>query len=134
VNKDIASRDNLRLIAATEIANVLVRAEKIPFRTAHHAVGRAVKIMLAGDMRELTRQEWKRILGRELKEQTLTRINETFNLHLALRTYRTKGSPNPKQMALMIEKRKKQILMLSRKIEVYSQRSKRSMLNLQAQV
>jgi argininosuccinate lyase len=134
VNKDIASRDSLRLIAATEIANVLVREEKIPFRTAHHVVGRAVKIMLAGDMRELTRQEWKRILGRELKEQTLTRINETFNLHMALRTYRTKGSPNPKQTALIIEKSKNQIRILSKKIEVYSRRSKRSILNLQAQV
>ncbi len=134
VNKDIANRDSLRLIAATEIANVLVRTEKIPFRTAHHVVGRAVKTMLAGDMRELTRQEWKRILGRDLKEETFRRINETFKLRMALRTYRTKGSPNPKQMALMIEKRKKQVRILSRKIDVYSRRSKRSILNLQTQV
>src|SRR5208282_848239 len=122
------------LIAATEIANVLVRAEKIPFRTAHHVVGRAVKTMLASDMRELTRQEWKRILGRDLKEQTFKRINETFNLRMALRTYHTKGSPNPKQMGLMIEKRKKQVRILSRKIDTYSRRSKRSILNLQNQV
>jgi argininosuccinate lyase len=134
VNKDIASRDSLRLIAATEIANVLVRMEKIPFRTAHHVVGRAVKTMLVSDMRVLTRQEWERILGRDLKEQTFRRLNETFDLHVALRTYRTKGSPNPKQMALMIEKRKKQIRILSRKIDVYSRRSKSSMLNLRAQV
>jgi len=134
VNKDIANRDSLRLIAATEVANVLVRTEKIPFRTAHHVVGRVVKTMLARDMRELTREEWKRILGRDLKEETFRRINETFKLRMALRTYRTKGSPNPKQMALMIERRKKQVRMLSRKIEVYSRRSKRSILNLQTQV
>jgi argininosuccinate lyase len=134
VNKDIANRDSLRLIAATEIANVLVRTEKIPFRTAHHAVGQAVKTMLAGDMRVLTRQEWKRILGRDLKEQTFRRINEAFNLRMAVRTYRTKGSPNPKQTALMIEKREKQIRILSKKIDVYSRRSNRSILNLQTQV
>ncbi|HKM76159.1 MAG TPA: argininosuccinate lyase [Candidatus Bathyarchaeia archaeon] len=134
VNKDIANRDSLRLIAATEIANVLVRAEGIPFRTAHHVVGRAVKTMLAGDVQQLTRQEWKRILGRDLKEQTFRRINETFNLRTVIRTYRTKGSPNPKQMALTIEKRKKQMRILSRKIDAYTRRSKRSILNLQNQV
>ena len=124
VNKDIANRDNLKLIAATEIANVLVRTEKIPFRTAHHMVGRAVKRMIASNMRELTREEWKRILGRDLKEQTFRCINQTFNLQTGVRTYRTKGSPNPKQMTSTIDRRKKEVYAISRRLDAYSRKLK----------
>jgi len=132
MNKEIANRDNLRFITATEIANVLVLEEKLPFRTAHQAVGRAVKMTLGGDLSELTREKWKLILGKDVKEQTFRRINETHNLHMSPRVYRTIGSPNPKQTKLMISKRKQQVRELTEAINSYSKKSNRSILRLQA--
>ena len=110
----IVRRDYLQYIAATEIANILVRQEKIPFRTAHRAVGQCVRNALekGKTLRELTYAEWNQSLGRSLGKKTFDSIAKTLDLAKHLRYYRTKGSPNPGQVAAMIRFRTSRVRLL----------------------
>jgi argininosuccinate lyase len=110
----IAHRDYLQYTAATEIANVLVREEGVPFRTAHRAVGHSVRMALEQEktLSELTPKEWERGLGRRLSKKTLASIAETLDLRKHIGYYKTKGSPNPRQTAAMIRFRTRQVQLL----------------------
>jgi argininosuccinate lyase len=46
VNADVSGKANASFVAATELANVLVREYDVPFRTAHKVVGALVKSLI----------------------------------------------------------------------------------------
>ena len=50
VNGDIMKKSNQSFASATELANILVRKYKIPFRSAHRAVGALVKSLISGNL------------------------------------------------------------------------------------
>ncbi len=110
----IAQRGYLQFSAATEIANILVRVEKVPFREAHRAVGHSVRIALEKktQLSQLTITEWERGLRRRLSKKTLNSILKALDLARHIEYYRTKGSPNPKQTALMVQSRTKRVRLL----------------------
>jgi argininosuccinate lyase len=99
------------LTAATEIANILVRDEKLPFRDAHRIVGRAVNAALAKkrNLKDLKQQDWGRAIRKKIKTQTMKDIQNALNMKQHIYAYRTVGSPNPNRTDQMINKRTKLI-------------------------
>jgi argininosuccinate lyase len=99
------------LTAATEIANILVRDEKIPFRDAHRLVGRSVNEALAKkrNLKDLKQHDWEEIICRKIKAQTMKNIESALDLKRHIYAYRTIGSPNPNRTDQMINKRTKLI-------------------------
>lgn len=104
LDRAIARRGYLQYLAATEIANTLVREEHIPFRTAHRAVGYIVRnAMKQGKiLSELTPAEWERGVGRKLKKNTFASVTKTLDFSTHITHYHSKGSPNPRQVETMI--------------------------------
>jgi argininosuccinate lyase len=134
VESQIAKRSSFRFTVATEIANVLVREEKLPFRTAHHAVGRAVKSSLSKDLRELTQAEWEQILGKPVSYHTFKLMRESCDLERSLESFRTAGSPHPTQTEAGIRRRRIEASKASREIYADLGRIRRSALTLQSKI
>jgi argininosuccinate lyase len=132
LKKSIADRRDLQFTAATEVANALVKAGKLPFRSAHHAVGEAVTLALeqGKTLRELTPEDWKHVLGTTPNKKTLASITEMLNLSKHVQTYRTRGSPNPKQVEQMIKLRERRMQVLIRQNADIEARVRSSMLKL----
>jgi argininosuccinate lyase len=116
VNTRTVERVSLQFTAATEIANVLVRQQKIPFRTAHRVVGAAVRLALqrGRTMASLTQNEWERIVGQRLDSNTIIRIRRATDPHQLVDTYRTVGSPHPEETRRMIRSRAMEIRIIAR--------------------
>lgn len=106
LNKNRAN-DMLEITTATEIANILVRTEKLPFRMAHQAVGKAVRMALAGRMElsDLQVGDWETALSKRVTKKTMTAIHRALNPQQQIHVYRTIGSPNPKLTKQMIQRR-----------------------------
>ena len=104
VDRSIAKRDLMQFTTATEIANVLVRERKMPFRKAHHMAGVAVRLALDKGMpiKQLRVEDWRRIVGRNIDDRTLKSIFKALDVRSHLDAYRTIGSPNPKEMKRII--------------------------------
>ncbi len=128
----IAQRDYLQHIAATEIANILVRKEKVPFRTAHRAVGHCVRMALEQKktMSELTPKEWQESLGMRPSRKTLHSIGKALDLAKHIGYYRTKGSPNPKLAEAMLSFRRKRLQLLLQESANARSGMKRSLVKL----
>jgi argininosuccinate lyase len=116
LKKSIADRRDLQFTAATEVANALVSVGKLPFRSAHRAVGNAVKLALEQGkaLSDLTPEDWKSVLGHVPEKKTVAAIAEMLDLNRQIRTYRTRGSPNPNQINKMIRVRERQTRLLIR--------------------
>jgi argininosuccinate lyase len=116
LKKSIADRRDFQFTAATEVANALVRVGKLPFRSAHRAVGNAVKLALEQGkaLSDLTPEDWKGVLGHAPNKRTLAAIAEMLDLNRQIQTYRTRGSPNPIQTQKMIKVRERQTGLLIR--------------------
>ncbi len=128
----IAQRDYLQYTAATEIANILVREEKVPFRTAHRAVGHSVRTALEQKktLSELTQPEWERGLRRRLSRNTLALMAKMLDLRMHIGYYRTRGSPNPKRTAPMIRSRTRRVRLLLQENALAHAKLKRSLSSL----
>jgi argininosuccinate lyase len=102
----IADRTALQFTAATEIANLLVRMEKMPFRTAHQKVGLLVKsaIVQGRSLDEMGPSEWERALRLRMKPKTLKGILDTLDMNRHISLYRSAGSPNPVETRRLIAK------------------------------
>jgi argininosuccinate lyase len=108
VDSAIAQRRYLEFTAATELANVLVREEKLPFRLAHRAVGSAVREALqqSKTLKDLRQEDWEKSLNRKINRRTFSLMARTLDLTKHLHVYRTKGSPNPEEMRSTISRRR----------------------------
>jgi argininosuccinate lyase len=104
VDSKLSSRRYLEFTAATEIANLLVRKEHLPFRTAHHLVGSVARSALTQGLtfKEMKRSDWERALGRSIGPRTMSSIGEALDLDRHLHMYRTSGSPNPQETKRLI--------------------------------
>jgi len=102
--KGIAARDYLQFTAATEIANLLVRTENLPFRTAHQKVGLLVKSAMSQgkSFQQMGQRDWEAALGFQLDARTFRTIIRTIDLDNHLNAYRTAGSPNPRETRRLI--------------------------------
>ncbi len=106
-SEGIGSRQSLRFIVATEVANTLSREANVPFRTAHHLVGKAVRLAMerGQGFSEIDQADWERLLGRKLDEVTARRLSEAAQIERSYARYRTLGSPNPRETRRLIHKR-----------------------------
>jgi argininosuccinate lyase len=104
VDNAVAKRKYLEFTAATEIANVIVREQHLPFRTAHKRVGALIRTTLrkGKTLSDLKQAEWQRALGCPVRERTFRLIVRTLDLNRHLGTYRTSGSPNPSETRRLI--------------------------------
>ena len=100
----IAARNYLQFMAATEIANLLVRLENLPFRTAHRKVGSVVQTAISQrkSLQQMGMSDWESALGIRLNAKTFRTIARTLDLDNHINSYRTSGSPNPRQTRLLI--------------------------------
>ena len=103
-DEHVAERDYLQFTAATEIANLLVRIENLPFRTAHQKVGLLVKtaIRTGKSLKQMGQTDWESVLGFRLKPRTFGNLRRAFDLDGQISTYRTAGSPNPRETLRLI--------------------------------
>ena len=122
---------HVELTAATEVANVLVRSSGIPFRQAHQAVGRAVRLALSRNtgLQGLTREDWNGIIP-NLPAVALRNIARATNLDLHIQAYKTKGSPNPKETSQLIGRREDQVKELSAETKQFASKINRSLTEL----
>jgi len=105
---------HVEFTVATEVANVLVREGKLPFREAHRAVGRAVRLALTRDchLQDLEKKDWEKLLSTEITPRILAKIGEATDLNSQVESYRTRGSPNPSETGRMISTRQRGIAVL----------------------
>ncbi|MGQ9641786.1 MAG: argininosuccinate lyase [Candidatus Bathycorpusculaceae bacterium] len=126
LQKDALAKPQFSFLAATELANMLVRKYKVPFRSSHKIVGSIV--------RELTNQ------GLTLNSTTAELLNKTANsfgfalnfkgedlqeavdLQKIVESHNIKGGPSPNEVNRMLKTRKEWTLLakstlLKRKLE-----------------
>jgi argininosuccinate lyase len=127
LDEAIASRSYLELTAATEVANILVREEHLPFRAAHQKVGYAIRtaIRQGKALREMQRSDWQRALRYPVKQRTLRLIAHTLDLNHHIRAYRTSGSPNPQETRRLVAR-------ASRRCRELERTNRRASIKLQA--
>ncbi|MDD1697971.1 MAG: argininosuccinate lyase [Methanoregula sp.] len=95
---------------ATELADMLVRAYGLPFRTAHTIVGRAVQ---KGDLSLSTLEDAARDVGGgiSLKEKGLTQqiIDDALDVPNSIGLRKTPGGPAPFAVRIALDERRKQL-------------------------
>jgi argininosuccinate lyase len=102
--REVENSVSFQFTAATEIANILVREERVPFRTAHRIVGAVVRSALESgkSIDELQEAEWQRYLERPIGRNTIALMTKATDLRQHLLSYRTSGSPNPQESRKLI--------------------------------
>jgi argininosuccinate lyase len=106
-------------ITATELADLLVREEKIPFRTAHQIVGR----MVAENKIDSTMLERisKKVIGRSI-ELSDEKIKKTLSPLAAIESKKVTGGPSKGEARRMIASREK---LVSQKVKNLKERMKK---------
>jgi argininosuccinate lyase len=107
VKQNVLEKPVLTFLMATELANILVRNHKIPFRTSHRIIGALVKTLLGEGKSlqdvtpELVAEVSKQILGSALivKKQE---IHDAVEPSLVVESHRTRGGPSPKEVKRMM--------------------------------
>ncbi len=105
---------------ATELADLLVREKKIPFRTAHQIVGRAVAGGNKIDSVLLERIS-KRVTGRSI-ELSNEKIRKALSPLAAIESKKVTGGPSAAEVKRMIAAREK---LLSQKVKSLKGRNKK---------
>jgi argininosuccinate lyase len=115
VTSDVSAKANASFVAATELANVLVRKYDVPFRTAHKIVGALVKSLIEA---KLTFKDASPALLRKAAEDVanvklMVKAEELKGLAdpLALvEACKVKGGPAPEMVKKALDARKKRLL------------------------
>jgi argininosuccinate lyase len=111
VSKDVFSKSVLKFSTTTELANVLVKKYKFPFRTSHKIVGSLVKTLLDKEMTladltpELLQKAAKDSAGLTLKAK-LEDIKESIDPMKFVESHKAKGGPAPSEVKRMLKNRK----------------------------
>lgn len=106
VKTDILEKPAYSFLMATELANMLVRNYKVPFRTSHRIVGVVVKTLLEEGKSfrdvtpELVAEVSKQILGHALTVKAQEIRDATEPSH-AVESCQVRGGPSPKEVKRM---------------------------------
>jgi argininosuccinate lyase len=114
VKSNHADKPVWSFMAATELANMLVRNHNIPFRTAHKIVGALVKALI--DEGKTLKDATPALLS-DVSKETLDqplKVNKeevaaATNLLNVVESHKVKGGPSPAEVARMLGKRKKEM-------------------------
>ena len=107
-NMKLAS--NTGFMTATELADTIVRATGIPFRTAHHIVGASAKTGKTPTLSLLDGISLK-ILGEKLSDKGLSEkaVKEALDPQVNIRKRTVSGGPAPKEIKRQIAEIKKKL-------------------------
>jgi argininosuccinate lyase len=114
VNSDAPEKALRSFVAATELANTLVRKYNVPFRSAHKIVGVLVKTLIASKKTftdatpELLRKLAKDTAGITLKVKA-SDIADAVNLQKIVASHNVTGGPAPSTVKTALAARKKHI-------------------------
>jgi len=114
VKSNALDKHSLSFLSATELANMLVRSHKIPFRTSHKIVGIIVKKLLEEGRSfqdltiELVSEITKQVLGHALL-LTPQEISSIMNVSRVVESYNVRGGPAPEEVKRMIMARSETI-------------------------
>lgn len=129
VNGDISAKNNQSFAAATELANILVREHKIPFRSAHKAVGALVKSLIETNktFRDLTPE----LLNKSVKDTLGTNIStlakdleSIMDPIKIVEAHFVKGGPAPREVKRAISMREKETVCAKTDISKLAERLK----------
>jgi argininosuccinate lyase len=115
VTQDVSAKASSSFVAATELANLLVRKYNVPFRTAHKIVGALVKslieakLTLADATPKLLQKAAEESTGLKLtiKAEDLTDLASPLKL---VEACNVKGGPAPVEVKRALAARGKQLL------------------------
>jgi len=114
VTKNAFNKPLLGFSTATELANMLVRKHKVPFRTAHKIVGSLVKKLIEN------KQTLSDVTPKLLQKVAKTSCNLSLNVNMEdirvstdpsefIKAHNVSGGPSPKQVKKMLKTRKQWI-------------------------
>jgi len=116
VATDVSERASKSFVAATELANLLVRNYAVPFRSAHKIVGSLVKTLAASKM--TFAEATPKLLAKAAQESTgikLTVKNEEIKALMdpmkLVEACNVKGGPAPAEVKRALYEREKQVLL-----------------------
>jgi len=114
VHSTATLRSDLSFMAATEIANMLVRNHNVPFRTAHRIVGAIVKNLVENrlSLRDLTPKLLAEISGRFLKEPLKVereKLMHIVDLSKCVESHNVRGGPSKMEVERMLRERWKML-------------------------
>jgi len=139
VSKNVFSKPHLSFSASTELANMLLRKYKIPFRTAHKIVGSLIKILteykLALD--DVTPELLQKVIqdssGISLKIN-IEDIREATDPLKIVKSHNVRGGPSPIEVKRMLKIRKKWIVLARSKLSEKRRKLKEAEDGLQSVV
>jgi argininosuccinate lyase len=111
IKNDVFDKQVLKFATTTELANVLVKNYKVPFRTSHKIVGAVVKELLDNNLglSDLTPEQLNKA-AQECAEIILdvkvADIKNSINPKKFIESHKTKGGPAPAEVKRMINLRK----------------------------
>ncbi|MGQ9551803.1 MAG: argininosuccinate lyase [Candidatus Bathycorpusculaceae bacterium] len=114
VTADFFNKALTSFSAATELANMLVRKHKVPFRTAHKIVGALVKVLIESKLTfldatpELLRKVAEDCAGLKLSV-SLEDICEVVDPYKLVEAYSVKGGPSPPEVKRMLQIRRQRV-------------------------
>jgi argininosuccinate lyase len=116
VTADVSGKANKSFVAATELANVLVRKYDVPFRTAHKVVGALVKSLIEAKLTfadatpALLQKVAKGVASIKLtvKAEDLKALADPLAL---VEACKVKGGPAPTEVKKALDTRKKKLFL-----------------------
>jgi len=111
VRPDFLDNTALSFLTSTELANILVRNHKVPFRTAHRIVGFAVRVLiekgrsLTDLTAELLSEASKEFLGSPL-DVKVEEIRKAVDLSSFVESHKVRGGPSEGEVKRMMKARK----------------------------
>jgi argininosuccinate lyase len=115
VSKNIREKPYFTFLTSTELANMLVRKHKVPFRSAHKIVGSLIRFLTA---QKLTLNDVTPELLRKVAKDSLSisldigieDIHEATDSSKIIRSYAAEGSPSPTEVKRMLKTRRQKII------------------------
>ena len=111
VKPNVLEKPSLTFLAATELANMLVRNHKVPFRTAHKIVGALIKTLIDEhkSLNDVTPTLLAEISDKFLEtplDVNVEEISISVDPYLVVKSHKTKGGPAEQETRRMINARK----------------------------
>jgi len=121
VFKDVFSKPFLNFSTSTELANILVRKYKVPFRTAHKIVGSLIRIIMEYKLpfSDVTPELLQKVVqdssGLSLNI-SLEDIQESIDPLKFVESHKARGGPSPTEVKRMLRVRKQWIALSRSKL------------------
>ena len=116
VTADVSSKASTSFVAATELANLLVRKYNVPFRSAHKIVGALVKSLIDAKLTfaDATPKLLTKVAEDAANIKLTVKVEDIAGLVNPLKlveTYTVKGGPAPSEVKRALAAREKQLLL-----------------------